>query len=94
MTETPITHDAGRQRFETEVDGHLAYAEYDLRDGVMHFTGTQVPTAIGGRGIAGRLVRHGLDFARDRGYEIVPACSYVAAWLKRHPEYQDLRHAG
>jgi predicted GNAT family acetyltransferase len=93
MAETRITHDPDRQRFETEVDGHLAHADYELRDQVMHFTSTQVPSEIGGRGIAGKLVRYGMDHARERGYGVVPACSYVAAWLERHPEYQDLRHA-
>lgn len=91
MTDTPVTHNTERSRFETEVEGHLARADYRLRDGVMHFTSTEVPSAIGGRGIAGDLVRRGMDYAREQGYQVVPACSYVAAWLERHPEYQDLQ---
>ncbi len=91
MTDIDVTHNTAKQRFETEVDGHLAYADYRLDDGVMHFTSTQVPGSIGGRGIAGRLVRTAMDYAREHGHGVVPACSYVSAWLERHPEYEDLR---
>lgn len=94
MTDIRISHNEEARRFETEVNGHFAHADYELRDGVMHFTSTQVPSDIGGRGIAGHLVRTGMDHAREQGYEVVPACSYVAAWLERHPEYQDLQYAG
>ncbi len=86
-----ISHNQAQRRFETEVEGHLAYADYEMDGEVMHFTSTQVPEAIGGRGIAGRLVRTGMDYAREHGHDVVPACSYVAAWLERHPEYEDLR---
>lgn len=92
--EVEVTHNTAERRFETEVDGHLAWADYEMDGGVMHFTSTQVPQAIGGRGIAGRLVRTGMDYAREHGHGVVPACSYVAAWLERHPEYEDLRAAG
>lgn len=93
MADIDVTHNTAKHRFETEVDGYLAYADYRLDDGVMHFTSTRVPDPIGGRGIAGRLVRAAMDHAREQGYEVVPACSYVAAWLERHPEYEDLRAA-
>jgi predicted GNAT family acetyltransferase len=91
MTDIDVIHNTAKHRFETEVEGHLAYADYRLDGGVMHFTSTQVPGAIGGRGIAGRLVRTAMDYAREQDYGVVPACSYVASWLERHPEYEDLR---
>jgi predicted GNAT family acetyltransferase len=91
MADIDVTHNTARQRFETEVEGHLAYADYRLDDGVMVFTSTQVPEAVGGRGIAGRLVRTAMDYAREHGHRVEPACSYVSAWLERHPEYRDLR---
>jgi predicted GNAT family acetyltransferase len=50
-----------------------------------------VPAAIGGRGIAGRLVRAALEHARAAGLKVVPRCSYVADYLDKHPEYADLR---
>lgn len=52
---------------------------------------TLVPDAIGGRGVAARLVEALVADARAQGFTIVPACSYVAAQFKRHPEWADLR---
>ena len=61
------------------------------RDGeAMLFTHTGVPPALRGRGIAGKLTAAALDYARDHDLKIVPLCSYVAAYVERHPEYQSL----
>ena len=91
MNGSPIRHAVERHRFETEVDGHVGYVEYALAGGVMSINHTIVPDAIGGRGIAGKLVQASVDFARDQGLKIAPRCSYAAAWMDRHPEYAGLR---
>ena len=46
--------------------------------------------SVGGRGVAGDLVKAALDYARAQGLRVVPACSYSAAYVQRHPEYADL----
>ncbi len=43
-----------------------------------------------GQGIAGAITRHALDYSREQGWKVIPRCPYVVAWIKRHPEYQDL----
>jgi len=70
--------------------GHVCVLEYALRDGVATFHHTEVPPAVGGRGVAADLVRTGLETARAQGWSVRPTCSYVAAYMRRHPEYQDL----
>jgi hypothetical protein len=50
----------------------------------------RVPDAVGGRGLAGQLTRHALDWARDEGLKVRPVCPYVATWIERHPDYQGL----
>lgn len=85
-----IVRDDASGRFETVVDGVLCVLDYDLRDGVMTITHTGVPAAVGGRGIAAALTRTAFDTARREGWRVVPACSYAAAWLARHPQYADL----
>lgn len=77
-------------RFESTVDGYLCVAEYSLREGEMVFTHTFVPPELRGRGIAEKLVRAGLDHARHEGLRVVPACSYVASFIRRHREYAPL----
>lgn len=51
---------------------------------------TLVPTEIGGRGVAGKLVEALIADARTQGFTVIPVCSYVAAQFKRHPEWSDL----
>jgi predicted GNAT family acetyltransferase len=76
--------------FETTIDGFRAFADYRIADGKMILPHTVVPPALGGRGIAGKLVEAALARARAEGLIVVPACSYVAAYMQRHPEMQDL----
>jgi hypothetical protein len=87
---TEIRHDTAARRFEAVVDGEHCLLDYELADGVMTITHTRVPEAVGGRGVASALVRAALDEARGQGWRVVPACSYAAVWLRRHPDYQDL----
>ena len=82
-----VHHDPDARRLHTRVEGHEAELRYSLRDGRMVIDHTGVPDAIGGRGIAGILVKAALDLARARGWRVVPACSYSAAYVQRHPEY-------
>lgn len=85
-----IQHDPANHRFSTEVDGHEAELIYRLSEGRMVIEHTGVPEAIGGRGIAAQLVKAALDHARVAGWKVVPACSYSAVYVQRHPEYADL----
>ena len=86
-----IAHDAARQRFATETDGQTAYLEYEQADDVMVITHTIVPSAIGGRGIAGDLVRTAVEYAKAEGLKVDPRCSYADGWMRKHPEYEALR---
>jgi uncharacterized protein len=87
---TDIRHDAAQHRFLAVVDGHDCVIDYRLAGEVMTITHTGVPEAVGGRGIAADLMRTALETARANHWTVVPACSYAAAFLKRHPEFGDL----
>ena len=86
-----IQHNRAAQRFEVEVEGAHCVLDYTLAEGGMAITHTEVPPPAGGRGVAGELVRTALDFARAKGWKVAPLCSYAEAWMKRHPDYADLR---
>ncbi|WP_181305249.1 GNAT family N-acetyltransferase [Rufibacter sp. XAAS-G3-1] len=58
------------------LEGHTAFIDYKLRLGVMTVLHTQVPKEREGRGIAGALSKRALE--------------YMAAYLKKPPEYQYL----
>jgi uncharacterized protein len=91
MTTYDIRHNEQTSQFETTVDGITAFAAYDLEDpNRIVFTHTIVPEELSGRGIANQLVKTGLDHAREKKLTVVPQCSFVAAFIKRHPEYEEL----
>ena len=85
-----IRHDADRGYFSVVVDGIKGYVQYERKDETLVATHTVVPHAIGGRGIAAQLVERLFEHARAEGLKIQPHCSYVAAWVRKHPEVADL----
>ena len=85
-----IRHLPESGRFEATVEGLRCELDYRLSPGRMHITHTGVPRPLEGRGIAAALVQHGLAWAREQGLKVDPVCSYVAVYLRRHPEWQDL----
>ncbi len=87
---TDIRHERAKQQFITTVDGHDCVLAYELAGATMTITHTEVPPAVGGRGIAGMLTRSALDAARELGWRVIPACSYARQYFDRHPEYADL----
>lgn len=78
-----VIHEPEQQRFVVNVDAAQARLEYQLmpRHGV-DFTFTFVPEDLRGRGIAERLVRTGLAWARGQGFEIEASCGYVRRFLR------------
>lgn len=86
----PVQHNTARSRFETQVEGHLCVADYHLSNGVMRMTHTYVPPPVQGRGIAAALVHAAMNHAREQGLRVDPQCSYVHAYMRRHPETQSL----
>ncbi len=92
MTEESVAvrHNPAESRFELQMDGAVALAEYRLEDGVMTFTHTETPPALQGRGIASKLIHGALLAARAQGVKVRATCSFVVAYLKRHREFADL----
>jgi len=85
-----VVHQPESHRYEIAIAGHLAILDYTLEHGRTVVTHTFVPPELRGRGLAELLVRRALADARRQNTKIVPACSYVATFIQRHPEYQDL----
>jgi len=85
-----IRQNAARHRFELDVDGGQAFAFYRLADGVMTFTHTEVPAALRGRGLGSEMMGAVLANVRAQKLKVVPACPFVADYIRRHQELQDL----
>jgi predicted GNAT family acetyltransferase len=82
-------HEPQAQRF-TLATTPTSVLDYELSAGRVVFTHTGVPPAYRGQGLAAQLVEAGLAWAREHKLKVVPACSYVAVFLQRHPEWRDL----
>lgn len=68
-------------------DVRIGYAKYERADTTVAFTHTVVDGSYEGKGLGSRLARHVLDDAVANGLRIVPVCSFIAAYLRRHHEY-------
>ena len=92
MTGDPLVRDnPKRHQFEIERGGgEYAFAKYNLLPGAIRFYHTVVPESHGGQGLGTALVRAGLAVARQRGLKVIPICPFFAAYLRKHPEEQDL----
>lgn len=86
-----IEHDAASHQFRADIGGHRAELNYRLAGTVMSITHTGVPSQIGGRGVAAELMKAALAQAEAAGWTVVPACSYAAGFMTKHPEYNHLR---
>lgn len=87
-----VVDNPGASRFDAFVGDELAgFAEYRLRPGRIVFTHTEVDDAFEGHGVGSALVRQMLDQLRERtDVTVATSCPFVRAWLRRHPDYQEL----
>jgi predicted GNAT family acetyltransferase len=86
-----VTDNPARHRYELSLDGHTAFASYRRDGNVLLVHHTEVPREFEGRGIGSALVKGMLDLARAEGLKVRPLCSFVSAYMQRHPETADLR---
>jgi predicted GNAT family acetyltransferase len=86
-------HEPDQQRF-TLPTTPVSVLDYQLAPGSrpdrVVFTHTGVPAAFRGQGLAAQLVEAGLTWAQKQGFKVVPACSYVALHIERHPQWRSL----
>ena len=88
MDEITEREDVGR--FELAFEGGTAFASYHVDGDRVVLTHTEVPRAFSGRGIGSRLAQGIFDIVRSSGRKVVIHCSFIADWVRRHPDYADL----
>ncbi|AMV71083.1 GNAT family N-acetyltransferase [Desulfuromonas carbonis] len=85
-----VIRQASANRFQVEVGEHVAYLDFTLAAGRIVLTHTLVPSELEGNGLGGKLAKAALDYARSQGLQVVAQCPFVAAYIRKHPEYQAL----
>ena len=91
MSDPVFTNNTAQHRYEATLDGQLAaYAEYNLLEGAIMFSHTEVEPAHEGKGVGSAIARHVLDDARARQLHVIPVCQFIAGYIRKHREYVDL----
>lgn len=85
-----VRNNIGENRFETEIEGHIALVDYKRRGDTIWLTHTEVPQALQGRGVATALAKYVLDYAMTNSLKVVPSCPFIAEYIESHPEYAPL----
>jgi predicted GNAT family acetyltransferase len=90
MAAASVRDNKVQNRFELDVGGAVAFANYRLGPSTVIITHTETPRALRGRGIASELVQGALQLIRADGLKVVAGCGFVADYLRKHPEFADL----
>ncbi len=82
-------------RFEqgfSDADGETrsVFADYAVEGETRVILHVEAHPALRGSGAAGRFMQAMAEHARAENLKLVPRCSYAVAWLKRHPEFDDI----
>jgi uncharacterized protein len=77
-------------RFELDVEGAVAFANYLLTPSAVIITPTETPRALRGRGIASELVKGALELIRADGRKVIARCGFVVDYLHKNPQFADL----
>jgi predicted GNAT family acetyltransferase len=78
-------------RYEALAGGELlGEIRYRTEPGLVVLVHTEVAPSAEGTGVASLLIEHALEDIRARGLHVVPLCPFVAAYIRRHPDYADL----
>ena len=91
MTEPSVTHDSEKKRYEISADGvHAGLAAYvDTRTQRIIYH-TAVDDRFRGRGLADELIAAALEDTRAAGKRVVAICPFVAAFVDKHEDYDDI----
>jgi uncharacterized protein len=84
---TGVRDNKAQRRFELDVGGAVAFANYRLTPSAVIITHTETPPALRGRGVASQLVEGALGLIRSDGRKVIAGCSFVADYLGKHPEH-------
>jgi predicted GNAT family acetyltransferase len=90
LEDVTVIHNEKEHRFEASVDGQLALITYRLFPGKLYLDHTEVPESLEGHGLAAKLTRTALDFARAHHLRVAPLCPYASAYMRKHKESWDL----
>jgi uncharacterized protein len=85
-----VRDNADEQRFELKIEDATAFLAYRREGEALSLDHTEVPEHLSGRGVGSALVEGTLKLIRSRGLRVIARCTFVAAYIERHPEYRSM----
>ncbi|MCD0490658.1 N-acetyltransferase [Pedobacter sp. MC2016-14] len=85
-----VVNNVQAHNFELTVNGKKSFIDYKQKGNKVYLIHTEVPKEQEGQGIAAALVAKTFQYIEENGLKIVPLCTYVAHYLKRHPEWNKI----
>ena len=86
-TEIELTDNQAAHHFELVVEGHTAFIDYKRSNERLFLIHTEVPDELEGKGVGSAIVEKAFKYAEQNNLKIVPLCSFVQSYLKRHQEW-------
>ncbi len=86
-----ITNNTINLQFEIELKGEKAFLLYRWYRGDLALMHTFVPVILRKQGIASRLAKEALEFAKAKEIKVMVYCPYVSSFIKKNPEYEYLK---
>lgn len=85
-----VIHNEAEERFETWIDGQLSKLDYMQDENTIVITHVGVHPEHRGQGVAGKLTQVALEYAKEKSFRVIPMCPYVATYIRRNPQYEEL----
>ena len=95
LSQFSVSFEAEKKQFELDIQGDVAVIQFILnKQNTIFLTHTEVPKSLEGKGVGNKIVGETLEYIKKEDWKLAPLCPFVAAYLKRHPEYQSLLAPG
>ena len=85
-----VRHNVGAHRFEVLLGDKIGLIVYRKDDDTYNMFHTEVPPEYQGQGVADHMTRFALDAVQAEGAHVIPTCSFIRTYIRRHKQYAPL----
>ena len=87
----PLRDNSSKHQYELTFGGKLALIEYQRNENTISLVHTEVDPDLEGKGAGSAIVEKVLEQVKADGLKIVPLCSFVRSFIKRHPQWESIQ---
>lgn len=88
--EPEVHHDIATKRFYLISEGYAVQLDYSLDEEVISLYHVYSPPPIREKGLAKKVVRFALDYAKENKLKVIPACTFVQSFISNNEQYRNL----